>query len=171
MQHVQQPTGQGQNQVINFGTLGHIPSSTQKIAPLVQRIRRDIDPHVYNQRLHILGGVCRIDHPYAEARWISSSIKRTLLACSCALGMGQNFVPTHVLGTPGGTPQSSWRFTTTKTSLCYIMKIYLMEIKMSSAKLQKSFRANVCCPTPKHVTTQLFRIFHYQEFYYTGRQI
>ena len=51
------------------------------------------------------------------------------------------------------------------------MKIYLMEIKMSSAKLQKSFRANVCCPTPKHATTQLFRNFHYQVFYYTGRQI
>ena len=51
VQHVQQPTGQSQNQVINFGTSGHIPSSAQKIAPSVQRIRRDIDPHVYNQRL------------------------------------------------------------------------------------------------------------------------
>ena len=30
IQHVQQPTGQGQNQVINFGTSGHIPSSAQK---------------------------------------------------------------------------------------------------------------------------------------------
>ena len=27
VQHVQQPVGQGQNQMINFGTLGHIPSS------------------------------------------------------------------------------------------------------------------------------------------------
>ena len=51
------------------------------------------------------------------------------------------------------------------------MKIYLMEIEMSSAKLRKNFKANVCCPTPKHVTTQLFRNIHYQEFYYTGRQI
>ena len=51
VQHVQQPTGQGQNQVINFGTSGHIPSSAQKIAPSIQRICRDIDPHVYNQRL------------------------------------------------------------------------------------------------------------------------
>ena len=51
VQHVQQPVGQGQNQMINFGTLGHIPSSAQKIAPSIQRIRRDIDPHVYNQRL------------------------------------------------------------------------------------------------------------------------
>ena len=83
----------------------------------------------------------------------------------------ENSVSTHVSGTPGGTPQSSWRFTTTMTFLWYIMKIYLVEIKMSSAKLQKNFRANVCCPTPKHVTTQLFRNFHYQEFYYTGRQI
>ena len=48
VQHVQQPVGQGQNQVINFGTSGHIPSSAQKIAPSIQRIRRDIDPHVYN---------------------------------------------------------------------------------------------------------------------------
>ena len=39
VQHVQQPAGQGQNQVINFGTSGHIPSSVQKIAPSIQRIR------------------------------------------------------------------------------------------------------------------------------------
>ena len=51
------------------------------------------------------------------------------------------------------------------------MKIYLMEIKMSSTKLQKNFRTSVCYPTPKHVTTQLFRNIHYQEFYYTGKQI
>ena len=51
------------------------------------------------------------------------------------------------------------------------MKIYLMEIKLSSTKLYKSFRANVCCPTPKHMTTQLFRNFHYQEFYYRDIQI
>jgi len=37
--------------VINFGTSGHISSSAQKIAPSIQRIRRDIDPCVYNQRL------------------------------------------------------------------------------------------------------------------------
>ena len=30
---------------------GHIPSSAQKIASSVQRIRKDIDPYVYNQRL------------------------------------------------------------------------------------------------------------------------
>ena len=30
VQHVQQPTGQGQNQMINFDTSGHIPSSAQK---------------------------------------------------------------------------------------------------------------------------------------------
>ena len=44
VQHVQQLAGQSQNQVINFGTSGHIPSSAQKIAPSIQRIRRDIDP-------------------------------------------------------------------------------------------------------------------------------
>ena len=43
--------GQNQNQVINFGTTGHIPSSARKIAPSVQKIHRDIDPYVYNQRL------------------------------------------------------------------------------------------------------------------------
>ena len=37
--------------MINFGTSGYIPSSAQKIAPSIQRIRRDIDPYVYNQRL------------------------------------------------------------------------------------------------------------------------
>ena len=48
---MQQPAGQGQNQMINFGTSGHIPSSAQTIAPSIQRIHRDIDPNVYNQRL------------------------------------------------------------------------------------------------------------------------
>ena len=51
MQHVQQPTGQGQNQMGNFGTSGHIPPSAQKIASSVQRIRRDKIPSIYNQRL------------------------------------------------------------------------------------------------------------------------
>ena len=37
--------------MVNFGTSGQIPSSAQKIAPSVQRIRRDIDPSIYNQRL------------------------------------------------------------------------------------------------------------------------
>ena len=50
VQHVQQPMGQIQNQM-NFGTSGQILSSAQKIAPLVQRIRRDTDPSIYNQRL------------------------------------------------------------------------------------------------------------------------
>ena len=36
----------------------------------------------------------RIDHPCAEVRWIYSSIEQTLLARSCALGTGQNFVST-----------------------------------------------------------------------------
>ena len=53
VQHVQQLAGQSQNQMINFGTLDHIPSSTQKIAPSIQRIHRDIDPYVYNQRLQV----------------------------------------------------------------------------------------------------------------------
>ena len=51
VQYVQQPTGQVYNQMVNFGTLGQIPSSAQKIAPSVQRIRRDTDPSIYNQRL------------------------------------------------------------------------------------------------------------------------
>ena len=43
--------GQGQNQMVNFGTSGQIPSSAQKIAPSAQRIHRDIDHNIYNQRL------------------------------------------------------------------------------------------------------------------------
>ena len=35
----------------DFGTSGQIPPSPQKIAPSVQRIRRDTDPNIYNQRL------------------------------------------------------------------------------------------------------------------------
>ena len=57
------------------------------------------------------------------------------------------------------------------TSLWYIIKTYLTKIRIPSTRLQKNFRRSVCCPTPKHVTAQLFRNFHYQEFYYTGRQI
>ena len=53
MQYVQQPVGQGQNQMINFGTSGHIPLSAQKIASSIQRIRRDIDHNVYNQILQV----------------------------------------------------------------------------------------------------------------------
>ena len=45
----------------------------------------------------------RIDHPYAEARQISSSIERTLPACSCVLSTGLNSVSTHVSSTLGGT--------------------------------------------------------------------
>ena len=43
MQHVQQLTGQVQNQMVNFGISGQIASS-------VQRIHRDIDRNVFNQR-------------------------------------------------------------------------------------------------------------------------
>ena len=84
----------------------------------------------------------------------------------CVLGMGQNSVSTYVSGTPGGTPQSSWQFTTTTTSLWYIMKTYLMKIGIPSTKLRKNFRIH-----QKHVTAQLFRNFHYHEFYYTDKQI
>ena len=51
VQFVQHPTGQVQNQMVNFGTSGQIPSSAQKIAPSAQRIHRDIDYNIYNQRL------------------------------------------------------------------------------------------------------------------------
>ena len=37
--------------MISFVTSGHIPSLAQKIAPSIQRIHRDIDPNVYNQKL------------------------------------------------------------------------------------------------------------------------
>ena len=50
VQQVQQLIEHVQNQMVNFGTSGQIPLSSQKIAPSVQRIRRDIYPHVYNQR-------------------------------------------------------------------------------------------------------------------------
>ena len=53
MQHVQQPTGQVQNQMVNFGTSGQIPLLAQKIAPSVQRIGRDTYPNIYNHRLQV----------------------------------------------------------------------------------------------------------------------
>ena len=48
---MQQSTGQVQNQMVNFGTSGQIPLLVQKITPSVQRIHRDVDPNIYNQRL------------------------------------------------------------------------------------------------------------------------
>ena len=51
VQYVQQLMWQVQNQMVNFDTSGQIPSSDQKIASLVQRICRDTDPNIYNQRL------------------------------------------------------------------------------------------------------------------------
>ena len=43
--------------------------------------------------------------------------------------------------------------------------------KDAIGKAIEEFITSVCCPTPKHVTTQLFRNIHYQESYYTSRQI
>ena len=37
--------------MVNFVTSGQIPPLAQKIAPSVQKIRRDIDPNIYSQRL------------------------------------------------------------------------------------------------------------------------
>ena len=48
---MQQSTRQAQNQVVNFSTSGQVPPSAQKKAPSVQRIHRDTDPNIYNQRL------------------------------------------------------------------------------------------------------------------------
>ena len=51
--------------MVNFGTSGQIPPSAQKIAPSVQRIRRDIDPNVFNQRFQTVNqqGAQQIDIP------------------------------------------------------------------------------------------------------------
>ena len=48
VQHVQQPMGQVQNQMVNFGTSGQIALLAQKIAPSVQRICRNTDTDIYN---------------------------------------------------------------------------------------------------------------------------
>jgi hypothetical protein len=53
VQHVQQLTGQVQNQIVNFGTSGQVPSLAQKIALSVQRIHRDVDHNIFNQRLQV----------------------------------------------------------------------------------------------------------------------
>ena len=51
--------------MVNFGTSGQIPLSAQKIAPSVQRIRRDIDLNVFNQRFQVTNrqGARQIDIP------------------------------------------------------------------------------------------------------------
>ena len=53
--------------MVNFGTLGQIPLSAQKIAPSVQKIRRDIDPNIFNQRFQTVNqqGARQIDIPQA----------------------------------------------------------------------------------------------------------
>ena len=49
--------------MVNFGTSGQIPPLAQKIAPSVQRIRKDIDPNVFNQRFQTINlqGARQID--------------------------------------------------------------------------------------------------------------
>ena len=51
--------------MVNFGTSGQIPPLAQKIAPLVPRIRRDIDPNVFNQRFQAVNqqGARQIEIP------------------------------------------------------------------------------------------------------------
>ena len=51
--------------MVKFGTSGQIPPSAQKIAPSVQRIHRDIDPNVFNQRFEALNqqGARQIEIP------------------------------------------------------------------------------------------------------------
>jgi hypothetical protein len=65
VQHVQQLTGQVQNQIVNFGMLGQVTPLAQKIAPSIQRIHRDVDPNVFNQRLQLANqqGTRQIDIP------------------------------------------------------------------------------------------------------------
>ena len=67
VQHVQQPIGQVQNQMVNFGTSGQIPPLAQKIALSVQKICRDIDPNIFNQRFQTVNqqGARQIDIPQA----------------------------------------------------------------------------------------------------------
>jgi hypothetical protein len=62
---VQQLTGQVQNQIVNFGMLGQVTPLAQKIAPSIQRIHRDVDPNVFNQRLQLANqqGTRQIDIP------------------------------------------------------------------------------------------------------------
>ena len=38
-------------------------------------------------------------------------------------------------------------------------------------KAIEEFKTSVCCPTPRHVTIQLFRNIHYLEFCCMGRQM
>ena len=49
--------------MVKCGTSGQIPPSAQKIAPSVQRIHRDTDPNVFNQRFQIVNrqGARQID--------------------------------------------------------------------------------------------------------------
>ena len=63
VQHVQQPIGQVQNQMVNFGTSGQIPPLAQKISPSVQRIHRDTDPNIFNKRFQTV-------NQQGAGRWI-----------------------------------------------------------------------------------------------------
>ena len=51
--------------MVNFCTSGQIPPSAQKIAQSVQKIHRDIDPNVFNQRFQAVNqqGTRQIDIP------------------------------------------------------------------------------------------------------------
>ena len=57
--------GKFKNLMINCGTSGQIPPSAERIAPSVQRIRRDIHPNIFNQRFQAVNqqGAQQIDIP------------------------------------------------------------------------------------------------------------
>ena len=114
--------------------------------------------------------MCRIDHPCAKASRICS-IEWTLLACCVCPRHGTKILCRHMfLARPVG-PTIVMAIHNNNDILMLHYEDLLNGIRVSSAKLKKSFRTNIYCPTPKHVTTQLFRNFYYQEFYYTGRRI
>ena len=78
--------------------------------------------------------VFRIGWFYVEAKQISSLVPFRSSSLLCVDHIATFFVSTHFLARPVG-PQLSWRFTTIRIFLWYLMKTCLLRIKMSPVKL------------------------------------
>ena len=116
---------------------------------------------------HVLREIRRIDYPYVEAKRISSSIKQILPACHVSMHFSCQHVFWHA------------RWDTTIVTAAYnnndILMVPYEDLpdgdKDVISKAIEEFQKSICCPTPRHVTIQLFRNIHYQEFCCMGRQM
>ena len=103
------------------------------------------------------------DHPCIEARWISSSIEQTLLACSCVPAWYM-FSCRHTFWHTRWDPTIVMAAHNNSDILMVPYEDLPNEDKDVISKAIEEFQNKCLFPTPRHVTIKLFRNIHYQEF-------